>query len=88
MGIGLKTLLIGFATVFGLLLLRRFLKKGGVRAFFLSAVQGAAAVFAVNLLGAVFPMGLAVNWWSLGTSVVVGLPGVVGMLVLDTVLRT
>ena len=49
----------------------------GATCFAVSALQGLAAVFAVNLAGLVTGITLAVNWYTLGTAVLHGLPGVV-----------
>lgn len=88
MGMGLKVILIGFVALAGLLLLGRWMKRGGFRAFFLSALQGLAAAFAVNLLGTITSVDLPINRWTMGTAFTVGLPGVVGMIILDTVTRS
>ena len=51
------------------------------KALVLSAVQGVAALFAVNLLSAATGVTLAVNPVTLAVSAVGSLPGVVAMLV-------
>lgn len=57
-------------------------EKGG-RCFLLSAFQGVAAMFAVNLTGFVTGVVLGVNWYTLLTSAVMGIPGVISLLLLD-----
>ena len=57
-------------------------EKGG-RCFLLSAFQGVAAMFAVNLTGFVTGVVLSVNWYTLLTSAVMGIPGVTSLLLLD-----
>lgn len=57
-------------------------EKGG-RCFLLSAFQGVAAMFAVNLTGFVTGVVLSVNWYTLMTSAVMGIPGVISLLLLD-----
>lgn len=51
------------------------------RCFFSSAFQGIAAMFAVNVLGTVTGLHLAVNWYTIAFSVVFGTPGVIAMTV-------
>lgn len=58
--------------------------KGG-RSFLLSALQGVAALFAVNLSGMITGVTLALNYWTAGVSAVLGLPGVICMLILNIV---
>ena len=58
----------------------------GATCFAVSALQGLAAVFAVNLAGLVTGISLAVNWYTLGTAVLLGLPGVITALGLNLLL--
>lgn len=74
-------------SIFGLLicsgiiiLIIMFRSKHFVRSFILSAVQGIAALFAVNLLSAATGFDLAVNPITLGISAVGGTAGVVMLL--------
>ena len=60
--------------------------KKGATCFAVSALQGLAAVFAVNLAGLVTGITLAVNWYTLGTAVLLGLPGVITALGLNLLL--
>ena len=60
--------------------------KRPVGALLLTALSGIAALFAVNLLGTVLPVNLPVNWASIGTGALVGVPGIVGLLVLQIVM--
>ena len=60
-------------------------EKGAI-CFAVSALQGLAAVFAVNLAGLVTGITLAVNWYTLGTAVLLGLPGVITALGLNLLL--
>ncbi len=80
MGTGLKVFLIAFALFGGMLLIWRIMKRGGGKAFIFSAFQGIAAMSAVNLLGGITGIGIAVNTLSIATSVICGLPGVAGLL--------
>ncbi len=56
--------------------------KGG-RSFLLSALQGLAALFAVNLSGMVTGVNVALNYWTAGTAAVLGLPGVICTVILN-----
>lgn len=58
----------------------------GATCFAVSALQGLAAVFAVNLAGLVTGITLAVNWYTLGTAVLLGLPGVITAIGLNLLL--
>lgn len=58
----------------------------GATCFAVSALQGLAAVFAVNLAGLVTGITLSVNWYTLGTAVLLGLPGVITALGLNLLL--
>ncbi|MBE6771472.1 MAG: hypothetical protein E7547_04925 [Ruminococcaceae bacterium] len=57
----------------------------GATSFALSALQGIAAMFAVNLTGLVTGVTIAVNWYTIATFIVLGLPGVIGAVVLDMI---
>ena len=59
----------------------------GLRSWLLSAMQGIAALFAVNLVGLVSGVTIALNGWSLGTAALLGMPGVIGTLLLKFILR-
>lgn len=59
----------------------------GASSFFLSAFQGLAAMFAVNLVGLVTGVTIAVNWYSMAASALLGLPGVIGTLMLNFIMR-
>ncbi len=58
----------------------------GATSFALSALQGIAAMCAVNLAGLVTGVTLAVNWYTIATFIVLGLPGVIGALVLKFIM--
>ncbi|MBR4726644.1 MAG: pro-sigmaK processing inhibitor BofA family protein [Clostridia bacterium] len=59
----------------------------GIRSWLLSALQGVAALFAVNLVGLVSGVTIALNGWSLGAAALLGMPGVIGALLLQFLLR-
>ncbi len=58
----------------------------GASSFAISALQGIAAIFAVNLTGIVTGISLAVNWYTLTACVLLGLPGVITALGLNLLL--
>ena len=59
-------------------------EKGGL-SFTKSAFQGLAGLFAVNLLGMVTGVTIAVNWYSIASFIILGLPGVIGALILNII---
>ena len=60
----------------------------GATSLVLSALQGIAALFAVNLTGMVTGVTVAVNWYTLCSTVILGLPGVIGALFLNFLFGT
>ena len=58
----------------------------GATSFALSALQGIAAMFAVNLTGLVTGVTLAINWYTVATYIVLGLPGVISTLIINLIL--
>lgn len=52
----------------------------------MSVLQGVAALFAVNVLGTLTGVTLAVNWWTLGASALGGTAGVILLLGLNVIL--
>lgn len=59
----------------------------GLRSWLISALQGVAALFAVNLVGMVSGVTIALNGYSVGTAALLGMPGVIGTLLLQVLLR-
>ncbi len=59
----------------------------GGRAFIISAAQGIASIFAVNLIGTVSGVLIPVNWYTLGTGAILGLPGITAALFMNCILR-
>lgn len=59
----------------------------GARAFMLSALQGIAGMFAVNLAGTVTGVMIPVNWYTLGIGFFAGLPGIISTLMLSVIFR-
>ncbi len=61
-------------------------ERGGL-SFIKSAFQGLAGLFAVNLIGMVTGVTVAVNWYSIVSFVILGLPGVIGSLFLNLIFK-
>jgi len=59
----------------------------GATSFIVSALQGIAAMCAVNLTGLFTGVTLAVNWYTISSFIVLGLPGVIGALVLKLIIK-
>ena len=59
----------------------------GATSFALSALQGIAAMCAVNLTGLFTGVTLAVNWYTISSFIILGLPGVIGALVLKLIIN-
>lgn len=69
------------------MILGAMLRSGhAFKALLMSVLQGVAALFAVNVLGTLTGVTLAVNWWTLGISSLGGTAGVILLLVLNVVL--
>lgn len=61
-------------------------KSGHIcKSFFTSLLQGISALFAVNFIGGFINVHLALNLFSIATSIIGGLPGVIFLLVCDTI---
>ncbi len=59
----------------------------GATSFALSALQGIAAMCAVNLTGLFTGVTLAVNWYTIASFIVLGLPGVIGALIIRLIIN-
>ncbi len=71
-------------SVYTILILITYIKsKKFFKAFFLTALQGICALFAVNLIGKFVEVHIPVNYWTLGISSVGGASGVIMMLLCD-----
>ena len=81
MSTGMKTAAALAITVFAVT------ERRGFSALFLNALGGLAALFAVNITGLATGIQLSVNRWSLGAGALLGVPGVISMLILDTVFK-
>lgn len=79
---------IAAAVISGIcVLLWIFKSPKGVRSFLISALQGLAALFAVNLSGMVTGVSVALNYWTAGVSAVLGLPGVISLLIMNIIFK-
>lgn len=88
MTVGIKALVFSLLGVSALIILISMFRSGRfIRCAFLTAAQGVAAFFAVKLVGTACGTALAANGLTLGISAVCGAPGVVTLLLLDTVFR-
>lgn len=65
------------------------MKKSGhfIKSLFLSAVEGMAALFAVNAAGAFTGVALSVNRLTLLSGVIFGVPGIAAHLIAQIILR-
>lgn len=79
---------ISFAAV-GILITMWWMIKTqyGARAFMISALQGIAGIFAVNLAGMVTGVLIPINWYTLGIGFFSGLPGVISTLLMNAIFR-
>ena len=63
------------------------IKKGSfLKGLFISAFQGLASLLAVNALGLLTGITLAINWYTVAASVCLGIPACISMLILDIIL--
>lgn len=63
------------------------LKKGHFfKSLFISAFQGLASLLAVNALGLLTGVTVAINWYTVAASVCLGIPACISMLVLNLIL--
>ena len=85
MSTGMKTVLVIAAAAAALAI--TVFERRGFSALFLNALGGMAALFAVNITGLATGIQLSVNRWSLGAGALLGVPGVISMLILDTVFK-
>lgn len=72
-------ILSGIVILISMLRTKRFFTM-----LFLTVLQGLAAFFAVNFVGGFFGVHLALNWGHLGVSALGGVPGVILLLLVNT----
>lgn len=88
MNTGVKVFLIIVAGLAVLSALIAILKSKHItKSFALTAIQGVAAIFAVNIFGLVSGVTIAVNWYTLGVGTLFGTPGVISLLIIDAILK-
>ena len=86
MSLALKASLVLIIGIFSIIfLLTVVFAKHSIRSIFLCALQGICSLFAVNLIGLSCDVSLAVNWFSLGISALLGTPGVITMLIFNLI---
>ena len=86
---GINTVPFLFAGLCIITLIITMLKrKCLIKGILSSAVQGVAALYAVNLVGLVTGTHIAVNWLTLGTAAVLGSPGAALILTVQTIFNT
>ena len=86
MSLALKASLVLIIGIFSIVfLLTLVFSKNSIRSIFLCALQGLCSLFAVNLIGLTMDVSLAVNWFSLGVSALLGTPGVITMLLFNLI---
>ena len=62
------------------------IKKGSfLKSLFISAFQGLASLLAVNALGLLTGITVAINWYTVAASVCLGLPACLSLLILDII---
>ena len=79
-------ILIVFLTLVFLIPLITMIVKGHFfKSLFISAFQGAAALLAVKALGLITGVSIAINWYTAITTVFLGIPACIAMLVLNII---
>ncbi len=58
------------------------------KALIMTALQGCAAICAVNVVGLLSGVTLALNQYTIGASLICGTPGVIGLLLLNAVFKS
>lgn len=61
--------------------------KHPIRTSFISAVAGISALGAVNMLAPFTGVGITLNWFTSFVAVVLGAPGIIGLLLLNVLLQ-
>ena len=80
----MKTLFLFLIITGFIILIFSYIKsKHFFRCIFSTAIQGLAAVFAVNVIGMLTGLHLAVNWHTLFFSMAYGTPGVIALMMAE-----
>lgn len=84
----LTGVIIAVAVLVGIIILTVIFKSGHIfKSLCLTIFQGVASIFAVNVVGLLTGVTLGINWYTLGASMVLGMPGVIAMLVVKYLFR-
>ncbi len=87
MALWLQIVLWALAGIFGICLLVSAVRGGKpIRTLLSSATQGLCALGLVNLLGTFTGVSIGFSWLATGAGLILGIPGVIGMLLLNVVL--
>ena len=83
------TAIICIAAVLCALTVLVSMKKSGhfIKSLFLSVIEGTAALFAVNAVGTFTGVTLPVNWLTLTSGAVFGMPGIAAHLIIQIFVR-
>lgn len=79
-------LIAGVCIILLIPIIAMFKKGAFFKCIFLSAFQGLASLLAVNSLGLLTGVSLAVNWYTVLACVCLGIPASISMLVLDIIM--
>lgn len=88
MNSGKAILLILFSVLFLIQTAVLIKNKKLISGILLTAIQGICALFAVNLIGSFIDVRIPVNFWTLITSGLFGISGVIVLLVTDILFLT
>lgn len=80
----LGTVLIAVAVIYLLVLLVFLYRQGKfIKAALLTVVSGAAAMLIINLLSGFTGVRIPYNCWTVGTSALLGVPGMIAVLLIN-----
>ena len=77
-----------FLIVCALIVLSAMKRSGHfIKSLFVSALEGIAALFAVNAAGTFTGVMLSVNWLTLSSGVIFGIPGIAANIIAQVIMR-
>lgn len=88
MNFGKAVLLILFSVLFLIQTAVLIKNKKLISGILLTVIQGICALFAVNLIGSFIDVRIPVNFWTLSTSGLFGISGVIILLITDILFLT
>ncbi len=88
MNSGKAVLLILFSVLFLIQTAVLIKNKKLISGILLTVIQGICALFAVNLIGSFIDVRIPVNFWTLSTSGLFGISGVIILLITDILFLT